>query len=186
MHSQLTSTYQLCPKKFLDRVFTRPPSLSLSLSLSLFFSFFFYFFFFFSISFRLPTTPLPPGLVSTLSHSKLPLLLNDNNAITYNTDFTVRPYRLKVPNTRPVETQVEREQTNEVVFKDRQHQVDAAVVRIMKARKSLEHNQLVAEVLQQCRFPLQPQDLKKRIESLIEREYLTRDPDNLSLYKYLA
>lgn len=29
-------------------------------------------------------------------------------------------------------------------------------------------------------------DLKKRIESLIEREYLARDPNDASVYTYLA
>lgn len=56
----------------------------------------------------------------------------------------------------------------------------------MKTRKSLSHKLLVAEVLQQLRFPLAASDLKKRIESLIEREYLERDAGNKDLYNYLA
>jgi hypothetical protein len=30
------------------------------------------------------------------------------------------------------------------------------------------------------------QSLKKRIESLIDREYIMRDPENRKMYKYLA
>ena len=37
----------------------------------------------------------------------------------------------------------------------------------------------------QLKFPAKPVDLKKRIESLIEREYLERDA-NPSIYNYLA
>jgi cullin 4 len=33
---------------------------------------------------------------------------------------------------------------------------------------------------------LQPADLKKRIESLIDREYMERDAADSSLYKYMA
>ena len=56
----------------------------------------------------------------------------------------------------------------------------------MKARKVLAHNLLVSEVLSQLVFPAAAPDVKKRIESLIEREYLERDEDSASTYKYLA
>ena len=39
----------------------------------------------------------------------------------------------------------------EEVQKDRNHAIDAAIVRIMKSRKALEHQQLVPQVLQQVR-----------------------------------
>ena len=42
--------------------------------------------------------------------------------------------------------------TNERVFQDRQYQVDAAIVRIMKMRRTLPHNLLVSECLGQLRF----------------------------------
>lgn len=61
------------------------------------------------------------------------------------------------------------------VLQDRQYQIDAALVRIMKTRKSLSHKLLIQEALQQLKFPLKATDLKKRIESLIDREYLARD-----------
>lgn len=57
-------------------------------------------------------------------------------------------------------------------------QIDAAIVRIMKTRKTLSHKLLVQELLIQLKFPIRAQDLKKRIESLIDREYLERDEQN--------
>jgi hypothetical protein len=63
---------------------------------------------------------------------------------------------------------------------------DAAVVRIMKARRSLSHRLLVGELGAQLSFPLRPADLKKRLESLIDREYLARDVGDANVYNYLA
>lgn len=55
----------------------------------------------------------------------------------------------------------------------------------MKARKVEIHNDLVTTVISQIHlFKAQPLHIKKRIESLIEREYLERDPANRSKYIY--
>mmetsp|Transcript_8591 Transcript_8591/g.10007 ORF Transcript_8591/g.10007 Transcript_8591/m.10007 type:complete len:773 (+) Transcript_8591:208-2526(+) len=74
------------------------------------------------------------------------------------------------------------------VEEDRRHLVEAAIVRIMKSRKSLGHNDLFAEVTRQLsvRFNPSPQFVKKRIESLIEREYLERSQQDHRLYTYVA
>lgn len=40
------------------------------------------------------------------------------------------------------------------MFQDRQYQIDAAVVRIMKMRKTLSHNLLVSELYNQLKFPV--------------------------------
>lgn len=72
------------------------------------------------------------------------------------------------------------------MFRDRQYQVDAAIVRILKSRKHIAHATLMGELMAQLRFPARPVDLKKRIESLIEREYLARDPDDGSRYNYVS
>ena len=56
----------------------------------------------------------------------------------------------------------------------------------MKARKTLSHNNLISELLSQLKYPAKTVDLKKRIESLIEREYLKRDADDSTMYCYLA
>ncbi|POM57861.1 Cullin family protein [Phytophthora palmivora] len=84
------------------------------------------------------------------------------------------------------ETKKENEDTHERVFRDRQYQVDAAIVRIMKARKKLSHALLMTEIFTQVRFPAKAADIKRRIESLIDREYLARDSNNAQMYNYLA
>jgi cullin 3 len=74
------------------------------------------------------------------------------------------------------------------VEEDRRHLVEAAIVRIMKARRSLNHNDLIAEVTKQLsvRFNPSPTFIKKRIESLIDREYLERDEHEHRRYLYVA
>lgn len=40
------------------------------------------------------------------------------------------------------------------MYQDRQYQIDAAVVRIMKMRKTLSHNLLISELYKQLSFPV--------------------------------
>lgn len=79
-------------------------------------------------------------------------------------------------------------QVIEDVDKDRRYAIDAAIVRTMKSRKQLEHQKLVLEVVQQLQRMFKPDFklIKKRIEDLISREYLERDKDNPTLFRYLA
>merc|ERR1719298_223033 len=73
------------------------------------------------------------------------------------------------------------------VEEDRTVAIEAAVVRIMKARKALSHQSLLAEVLSQLAFfRPNPKVIKRRIEALIDREYLERDPEVANAYRYLA
>ncbi|ETO24401.1 hypothetical protein RFI_12758 [Reticulomyxa filosa] len=73
------------------------------------------------------------------------------------------------------------------LLESRKNRVEAAIIRVMKARKTLEHNQLVTEVVHQiqAKFNPNPQFIKQRIASLIEREYLKRDDHDRKIYHYL-
>lgn len=110
----------------------------------------------------------------------------DTDIFLFNTEFVNKLFRIKINTIQAKEQQDEVQKTHEEVFRDREYQVDAAVVRIMKARKRLSHTMLMSEVMSQLRFPAQNADIKKRIESLIERDYLERDPDENAFYRYLA
>lgn len=50
------------------------------------------------------------------------------------------------------ETIEEVEKTHEEIFRERLYQVDAAIVRIMKTRKRLQHNVLMGELMTQVSF----------------------------------
>ncbi|ORZ23282.1 Cullin protein neddylation domain-domain-containing protein [Absidia repens] len=64
------------------------------------------------------------------------------------------------------------------VLISRDQQVDAAIVRILKAKQSLSHGALLGEVTRQIRFPLTAPEVKQRIELLIEKEYIERTEDD--------
>lgn len=110
----------------------------------------------------------------------------DGDMFQFNVDFINKLFRIKINQIQMKETSEEQKATEERVFQDRQYQIDAAVVRIMKMRKTLGHNLLISELFLQLKFPVKPADLKKRIESLIDRDYMERDKDNQNQYNYVA
>ncbi|CAE1256582.1 CUL4 [Acanthosepion pharaonis] len=110
----------------------------------------------------------------------------DGDKFVFNDDFKHKLFRIKINQIQMKETQEENTSTTERVFQDRQYQVDAAIVRIMKTRKTLSHTLLISELYNQLKFPVKPPELKKRIESLIDRDYMERDKDNPNTYHYVA
>jgi hypothetical protein len=70
----------------------------------------------------------------------------------------------------------------------RRHVLEAAIVRIMKTRKTMKMQQLIVEVEQQVKrlFAPDPRMTKKRIEHLIGQDYMERDEGNSSLLHYVA
>ena len=84
------------------------------------------------------------------------------------------------------ETKEEHDKTIETISRDRLYLIDAVLVRILKARKTILHQQLITSVMEQVKVPVGVVDIKKRIESLMEREYMERDVKDHNKYNYLA
>jgi len=110
----------------------------------------------------------------------------DTDMFAYASDFQHSLTRIRVNQIQIRETPEEHKECTERIVGDRQHQIDAAIVRIMKARKTLPHSGLLQELFLILKFPVQAADLKKRMESLIEREYMSRDEENPTVYHYMA
>ncbi|KAM0998397.1 hypothetical protein ACFX13_008265 [Malus domestica] len=131
-------------------------------------------------------------LLHSLSCAKYKILIKEPNSKTISTNdsfefnykFTDKMRRIKIP-LPPVD---ERKKVIEDVDKDRRYAIDAAIVRIMKSRKVLGHQQLVMECVEQLGKMFKPdiKAIKKRIEDLITRDYLERDKENPNMFKYLA
>jgi len=134
--------------------------------------------------------------VLSLAHPKSKILLKrpngpkiqPNHKLRLNFKFVHPQSKIHVPMLKLSRQQnKETSETQQQVQIQRNNQVDAAIVRIMKARKQLTHSELLSDVRNQlqARFDAQPNLIKQRIESLIKLEYLERDPDNRTTYLYM-
>lgn len=117
--------------------------------------------------------------------------IRPTDRFSFNAGFESQYIRIKIPTVAYInktETDSERKETVDKVDELRRYQTDAAIVRIMKARKSLEHNILISEVTTQLsgRFHPDAMMIKKRIDAMLEREYIERSSENRQLYTYLA
>jgi len=73
----------------------------------------------------------------------------EDDTFAFNSAFKSKLYRVRILPIARGESKEERDATREKVDEERKHQIEAAIVRVMKARKTMEHSQLIAEVSQQ-------------------------------------
>ena len=106
-----------------------------------------------------------------------------------NENFSSKTSKVKIStiSTRR-ENDQERAVKNRQLTDDRKYQIEATIVRVMKAKKRLSYNEIVVEVTSQVknRFTPTPADIKKYIENLLEKEFIRRDPNDRKVYVYIA
>ncbi|PWW77913.1 Cullin-domain-containing protein [Tuber magnatum] len=114
------------------------------------------------------------------------ILPTDNFRV--NRHFTNSKFRVKINQIQLKETKEEKEETFERVAQDRQYETQAAIIRIMKSRKKLRHNDLIQMTIDQTknRGKLDVPEIKKQIERLIDKDYMERLPGAETWYQYVA
>lgn len=106
--------------------------------------------------------------------------------LTMVTEYKSKKLKVNFVSSIKNEQKQEEDDTSKELDESRKNYLTASIVRIMKARKTMKHNDLVNEVLLQAqsRFKAKLIDLKRAIEYLLEKEYLARVDGNS--YEYLA
>lgn len=102
--------------------------------------------------------------------------------------FVSKRLKIKIAGGLQKETKQQTDDTYRGIDEDRKLYLQAAIVRIMKSRKTLTHVNLIQEVIDQARTRFTPSVpmIKKCVEQLIEKEYLARVEGETDKYAYLA
>ncbi|XP_043675705.1 cullin-2 isoform X2 [Vespula pensylvanica] len=114
--------------------------------------------------------------------------LEEDTILTLNFDYHNKRTKFRVTAALQRDAPHDAEATHRSVDDDRKLYLQAAIVRIMKSRKLLRHNQLLQEVLGQSKVTFAPSIgmIKKCIEALIDKQYIERTPNSADEYSYVA
>lgn len=111
---------------------------------------------------------------------------NTDTRFTMVEEYKSKKLKVNFVSSIKTEQRQEEDDTTKEIEELRKNYLSASIVRIMKARKNMKHNDLMNEVLYQAqsRFRAKNLDIKRVIDFLIEKEYIARcDGD---AYEYLA
>ncbi|CAO3687174.1 unnamed protein product [Rhizopus stolonifer] len=108
----------------------------------------------------------------------------DTDLFELNIEFDMPGLRIKVPVVQQEQVVEEKKEVESKVLINRQHQLEAALVRIMKSNKTMSQDALFTEIVKQLKFTLEIGDFKRKLESLIERDYIIRDSNNSTMFIY--
>eukprot|EP00762_Andalucia_godoyi_P000161 ANDGO_02224.mRNA.1 Cullin homolog 1 len=102
--------------------------------------------------------------------------LADSSVITVNEQFSSVRYKIGFPLMK-FPTEEETKATREATEEDRQYLIDATIVRLMKCAKRMNMQALLGAVTEQLnsKFRVDLRMVKRRIDTLIDREFLQRE-----------
>ena len=128
------------------------------------------------------------GILASLTVGPSAPLLHSGESDAYriNDKFAHARSKVLLSTVAVQEASHQAEESKKEVFRDRQYQVDAGICRVLKARKTISTRQLLEELQKQLKFQLELSDLNSRLESLIDREYVERDPSDPETLRYIS
>ncbi|KAF9012551.1 Cullin family-domain-containing protein [Cyathus striatus] len=114
--------------------------------------------------------------------------VNDDDMFRFNADFEDERAKVHINSIQAKVSPEESRRTNISIEGDRKHYLDAAIVRIMKAKKELTYEQLKAATIDAVKNHFVPSVdvIKKRIDSLVESDYLERSKGDRNKFLYVA
>ncbi len=123
--------------------------------------------------------------IKPLLNSSLLIKLNDennNDKFILNKNFGDENEIIKVEMPIKKENYVRKEYIEE----DRSMAIDGMIVKILKSKKKMEFNEVINYILTNLeRFRVKVESIKKRINSLIERELIGRDKNDANILTYI-
>lgn len=92
--------------------------------------------------------------------------VNKTDLFSVNLNFTDVKYRIKINQIQLKETKEENQATHDDITRDRQYEAQAAIIRIMKGRKTLSPAELMVETIKltKNRGALDTAEIKKQID----------------------
>ncbi|KAK7047187.1 hypothetical protein VNI00_006853 [Paramarasmius palmivorus] len=114
--------------------------------------------------------------------------VKDKDIFRFNPGFKDGKTKVHINSIQAQVTEEESERTNLNIEDERKHTIDAAVIRIMKAKKNMQFEALITETADALKkhFKSDVAMIKKRIDVLVEEEYTSREPENRNQFKYVA
>jgi len=112
----------------------------------------------------------------------------DTDVFQVNSDFTDPRHKVFIPNIAHQETLEENKATEKQVEDGRMYSLEAAIVRVMKGRKTMGQEQLKEAVIDAVKAHFKPTVamIKDRIDKLIENEYIRRDEKSRNVFHYIS
>ncbi|KJA24077.1 hypothetical protein HYPSUDRAFT_39219 [Hypholoma sublateritium FD-334 SS-4] len=144
-----------------------------------------------SLSELVTATSIPKELLSQVLALlvKAKILVNEEkDQFDLNPNFKSKKIRVNLNQPIKAETKAESTDVLKAVDEDRKYVIQATIVRIMKARKTMKNQQLIQEVISQIsqRFAPKIPDIKKAIDTLLEKEYIERVDGTRDTFAYVA